>query len=278
MPQMIPPTTARARGRVAYFTGCFTNLVDHRVGRSVVKVMTGAGLEVEIPAGQGCCGLPALAAGDVERGLGMLAATVRALAGSSADAVVVDCSSCGMMLKEKAPHLLAPYDEEAAELARALAPRVYEVCELLADPSRLPSPSDNGPGDEGVLSPAGTAGPVRVTYHVPCHYAWGRQEVRDAPRNLLGDLPGVEWVELADAEACCGAGGLFFLRNPALAAVIRSAKIEGIRATGARVLVSPCPVCRFWLGAGGAAERLDVKVRHPVELLAMAHPKRGERE
>jgi len=278
MPQMIPPRTARARGRVAYFTGCFTNLVDHRVGRSVVKVMTGAGLEVAIPAGQGCCGLPALAAGDVERGLGMLAATVRTLAGSSADAVVVDCSSCEMMLKEKGSHLLTPYDEEAAELARTLAPRVYEVCELLADPSGLACPSGSGPRDEGVLSRAGTSGPLRVTYHVPCHYTWGRQEVRDAPRTVLRDLPGVEWVELADAEACCGAGGLFFVSNHAVAAAIRSLKIKDIRATGARVLVSPCPVCRFWLGAGSAAEQLDLKVRHPVELLAMAYLRRGEQE
>ena len=109
--------------------------------------------------------------------------------------------------------------------------------------------------------------PVRVTYHDPCRL--GRsQGVKEEPRSLLKRIPGLELVEMAGAENCCGGGAALPWEHPDVAAGISRNKVESIRETRAAVVASGCPWCRRQIGENLAGE--PIRVVHPVEVLAEA--------
>jgi glycolate oxidase iron-sulfur subunit len=112
--------------------------------------------------------------------------------------------------------------------------------------------------------------PLRATYHDPCHLAHG-QQVRAAPRALLRAVPGLELVELGEAEMCCGSAGIYNLTEPAMAGRLLARKLRHVEATGARTVVTANPGCILQLQAGLAAERRDVEVLHVVEVLDRAY-------
>lgn len=239
--------SGKVRAKVVYFVGCATNTMYPDTGEAVVKTLTANGVKVLIPQGQVCCGLPALAEGDLALAQEVVRRNLSVLAPCDADAVVTDCTSCGLMLRTKAS-LLLPEDDPAKTQALALASKVWEVTDYLANLGLVAAPSPKA---------------ARWTYHVPCHRGW-TPTLDDAPRNLLGQIPGIERIEMEDPESCCGAGGLFFLEFKELASALRSRKLADIRATGAEMVLTQCPGCRSFLRT-----RLEgVRVAHPISVLA----------
>jgi glycolate oxidase iron-sulfur subunit len=244
------PAKGRARARVAYFVGCAANTLYPETGAAVIKVLAHNDIEVLIPEGQVCCGMPALAEGDLGLVQEMMRKNVPVLAGCDADAVVTDCTSCGMMFRAKAAKTL-PADDPLRPQAEALAEKVWEVTDYL-----------NRIG----LSARPPALPESFTYHMPCHRGW-TPTLDDAPRGLLGNIPGAERIELEHPDRCCGAAGTFFMDFNELAADIRARKLADIRQTGARTVLTQCPACRSFL----RTRVEDARVTHPVELLARAY-------
>jgi glycolate oxidase iron-sulfur subunit len=240
----------RKRGTVAYFVGCGTNYIYPDTGEDVVKVLTHNGFEVIIPGGTVCCGIPALAEGDLEAARQSVHTNFKILAPIQADAVITDCTSCGMMLKAKAHKILAADDTCRADV-EAIQDKIWEVTDFLAH--------------QGLeLRPGQLA--CQFSYHVPCHRGWS-PTVKDAPRTLLHQIPGAGLKEMEAPEGCCGAAGTFFMEHRELAEAIRSRKLEDIRSTGTSTVVTQCPVCRFYL----AAALKEHKIIHPVSLLAQAY-------
>jgi glycolate oxidase iron-sulfur subunit len=132
-----------------------------------------------------------------------------------------------------------------------MAARVRDVSELLA---------------EGVPGPR-RAVDLTVTYHDPCHLAHG-QRVREAPRALLRAIPGLRLVDLADSDLCCGSAGVYNLMEPDIAHQLLERKLDRIVATGAQVVATGNPGCILQIRKGLATRGLDVRVHHPVEILA----------
>jgi len=244
------PAKGKARARVAYFVGCATNTLYPDTGKAVINVLAHNDIEVLIPEGQVCCGMPALAEGDLPLVQEMMRKNVPILAGCDVDAVVTDCTSCGMMFKAKAAKTL-PEDDPLRPQAEALAEKVWEVTDYLnqigltAEPPPLPE---------------------SYNYHIPCHRGW-TPTVDDAPRNLLGKIPEAELIELENPDKCCGAGGTFFMDFKELAADIRAGKLADIRQTGAKTVLTQCPACRSFL----RTQFEDGQVTHPIVLLAKAY-------
>ncbi|MGE5372279.1 MAG: (Fe-S)-binding protein [Solirubrobacterales bacterium] len=235
------------RARAAYFVGCGTNYMFPDTGEAVVRALTANGVEVVIPDGQVCCGIPALAEGDIETARESVRTNIDRLAAVQADAVVTDCTSCGMMFGLKAAKLFEADDPIQVKIAE-VAGKLKEATDYLdaLGLSREPGPIS-----------------IRYTYHVPCHRGWS-STVENAPRHLLGMIPGLEAVEMEDPKACCGAAGTFYLEHKNLSERIRSHKLEDIQSTGAEMVVTQCPVCRFYLQA-----RLEgMSVVHPMALVA----------
>ncbi len=238
------------RGRVAYYVGCATNSFNTDTGEDTVTVLTKNGLEVVIPDKLVCCGMPALGEGDTDKVRELMGKNIDILSKLDVDAVVVDCTSCGLMLKSEGPKLFAA-DDPRKEKATALAAKVWEVTDYLNTIGLTAKPE---------------AMEVEFTYHVPCH-RWMSPTVKDAPRKLLAQIPGAKLVEMENPELCCGAGGGFFMENRELAGDIRKHKLAEIEATGVKTVVTQCPGCRFFINA----PLKEHTVRHPISILARCY-------
>ena len=237
------------KGRVLYFTGCATNYVASEIGRATIKVLTRLGIEVIVPRDQMCCGLPVFLAGAVRTAVPNILKNVSLFNRSGIDAVVVECATCGSALKKEYPRIL----EEAginADAAYALSAKVMDISQYLMK-FDLPK----------MLKPV----PGKVTYHDPCHLLRS-QKIKEEPRVLLKQIPGLELVEMAGADVCCGGGGTFQWEHPGVAAPITARKIESIERTGAHFVATGCPGCRLQIA--GNLKREDIAVIHPIELLA----------
>jgi glycolate oxidase iron-sulfur subunit len=142
-------------------------------------------------------------------------------------------------------------DEEWAERAHAFSARVRDVTELLAE-----------------LGPRAERRPValRVAYHDACHLAHA-QGVRAQPRELLRSIPGVEIVEPAGWEICCGSAGIYNLVKPEPAAELGRRKAESLLATGADTVVAANPGCALQIAAHSRRLGRELRVLHPMELL-----------
>ncbi len=249
-PEVVTPSGPR-KGRVLYFVGCATNYLEEDVGQSVIRVLSALGIEVVIPRGQMCCGFPVCLAGARKAALKNIRRNIELFDRADADAVLVDCATCGAALKSEYASVLEEMGEDA-EAARRLGRKVEDVSRFL---SRFDL--------DGCLRPV----PGRVTYHDPCHLLRS-QRVGEEPRSLLKRIPGMEFVEMAGADTCCGGGGTFQMEHPDVAAGITANKVRSIMETGAGFVATGCPGCRLQIR--GNLESEAVRVVHPVTLLAMA--------
>lgn len=236
--------------RVAYFVGCGTNFLFPDTGEAVVKVLNHIGIEVVIPAGQVCCGIPSLAEGDLEGARAMVENNIKLFAGLDVDAIVTDCTSCGMMFKEKAAKCL-PEDDPLQEKVAAVTAKIWEITDYLQD--------------HGLAVPPGALD-LKWSYHVPCHRGWS-PTVKDAPRQLLAQIPGVELREFDNPEQCCGAAGTYFIAHRETAEKMRALRLEDINQTESDAVLTQCPVCRFYIGF----QVKDKEVTHLIKILARAY-------
>jgi len=241
----------KVRAKVGYYVGCSTSSMFSDTGDAVMKVLMHNGIEVHLPKGLVCCGIPALGEGDIDTAKEMMVKNVERLSALEVDAIVTDCTSCGLTLKETVLSVLGPEDP-AYEKAKGVADKIYEVTDYLNQIglSRKPEYKD-----------------WKYTYHVPCHRDWSPDLV-DAPRNLLKDASLPNLHELDDPQKCCGGGGSFFMEYKEVAQNIRSPKLEDIRRNEADTVLTQCPLCRIYLEDGLKGDKTVV---HPIFFLAQAY-------
>jgi glycolate oxidase iron-sulfur subunit len=252
-PEILPPRAAR-NGRVLYFIGCSTDLINEHVGRAVVEVLTRLGMEVIIPPGQVCCSVPMFLSGAREESLPNIEKNLRIFDRDDVDAIVVDCATCGGGLKKAIPHLMEDLGRDP-ERARRVAAKVRDVSEIVAD--RL---------DRLELDDGARKGVLTVTYHDPCHMTRS-MGVSGQPRQVLAALSDVRIKEMAGADQCCGGAGAFQFEHVEMSAGVTNRKKESILATAADVLATGCPGCNLTL-AGNLYEDGAPTVKHTIELVA----------
>ena len=272
-------TAARGapRGRVAFLQGCVARVMFPGVNEATVRVLASEGFDVAAPATPRCCGALQLHHGDEPGALARAREAITAFGGY--DAVVVNAAGCGSAMKDYA-RLLAD-DPAWAERAAAFSAKVRDITELLAEvdpraprhPIRLAGGEGGrgrgvSRGGRGVVRRGSTPspdrpghGPLRVAYHDACHLAHA-QQVRAQPRTLLRAIPGLELVDPAGWEICCGSAGLYNLLQPEAAAELGRRKAANLAATGASLVVAGNPGCVLQITA-----HLGLPVRHPVELI-----------
>jgi glycolate oxidase iron-sulfur subunit len=239
------------RMRVGLFVGCATNLIYPELGESVLRVLVGEGMEVVLPHDQGCCGMPVYTAGDVKTAGELAGANLRAFGKHKVDAIVTACASCGTALKQDYKKILG------IEPAGLGAP-IYDFGEFLAKYSRLKFNEPRG-------------GTVKATYHYPCHLTRG-QGVKDAPGLVLEALPHVDYVEMNEADRCCGGAGTFSLTHYDLAKKIGRRKVGNIAASGAEIVATSCPSCMMQLEDMLRRNGLPQRVVHLADLVASCYP------
>ena len=244
----VTPAVGERRGRVALMQGCVQRVFFNDVNAATVRVLAAEGWEVHAPRQPRCCGALQLHTGVEDEARELARRTIDAYAGF--DRVVVNVAGCGSAMKEYG------YLFEGDERAEAFSAKVLDVHELLAE-------------DE----PRATRHPVplKVAYHDACHLAHA-QGVREQPRALLRGIPGLELVEPADWELCCGSAGIYNLVQPEPAAKLGRRKAANLAATGAEAIAAANPGCAIQISA---YLEQPVPIHHPMTLLD--HSIRGSR-
>ena len=245
--------TAGTSGRIIYFLGCAIDYAFPEVGESTLDLLEAAGYEVSV-ASNVCCGLPPYAYGDLESARSLAGKNIEALRAAGHETIITDCASCSSFLRDY-PDLFEK-DDPMRVAAEEVAGRVKELSQFLAEaglPDNLQSV------------------PAVVTYHDPCHLS-RYQGITREPRELLRRLRGIEYRELSEADWCCGGAGSYSMSHHDLSMKILERKMNNIRATGAQIVVTPCPACIMQLRHGASKFGVPVEVIHLTEMLRRALP------
>ena len=249
----VTPAEGKRRYRVGFFLGCAQSLLFAQSSAGTIRVLSRNGAEVVTPKDAVCCGMPAMAYGDLDTALRLARQNIDIFEKAGVDAIVTDCATCGEFGKHYRE--LLEHDPEYSKKAAAYSDRVKDISQFLAE-----IPMD---GRLGNLK-------MKVTYHDPCHLVRG-QGITAEPRRLLKMIPGIEFVEMKEANWCCGGAGTYMLTHYDMSMGILDRKIANAGATGAEVIASGCPVCQMQLSYGVKRAGLPMKVTHPIALLDEAY-------
>lgn len=241
--------------RVALFVPCYVDQIYPGVAVATVRVLRSLGVEAYYPGGQTCCGQPTFNSGffGEARGVARHFMDVFEREGDRSDHVVCPSGSCAAMVSHYYPVL---FEDRQAERARAeaLAPRVRELSDFLvnvlgADAEAL------GSRFEG-----------KAVFHAGCHQ---RRElgVLDEPRRLLGGVRGLDLLEWENEELCCGFGGTFSVKMPAVSTAMADEKIRALEGSGADTLVSCDSSCLMHLAGRLKRTGHETRVMHLAEVL-----------
>lgn len=252
MPEINP--VQNAGQKVVFFTGCLINYVYPQIGESVVSLLNHFNTDVIIPRHQGCCGAPAEVGGDFQ--------TTKALARNNIDIlfsyphdIITACASGGYMLKKVYQDLFDPEDPYYQKIL-SVAGRTYDISEYLVKKIGMAEVQRN-------LKQKSLK---RVTYHDPCHLVRGQGIVHE-PRKLLQAVFGDGYVEMSDADRCCGSGGTYGLTHRNTSLNILNGKTGYIMASGAKMVATGCPGCMIQLRDGLQKQGCGVEVFHVAELI-----------
>ncbi len=245
----------RGRGevRVGFFLGCAQSLMFAEESAATVRVLARNGCTVITPKETVCCGMPAAGYGRQDLVLKQAQHNIALFEQAEVEIIVTDCATCGSTLKEYGQ--LFADDPEWAKRANEFSRKVRDVSEYLAS---IPLEKPQGRIE------------ARVTYHDPCHLRRG-QGVWKQPRALLKMIDGIEFVELPEADWCCGSAGSQLITHYETSLKVLGHKMDNLESTRAEYIASGCPGCQMQLNVGVRRRGLNVKVVHPIELLDRAY-------
>jgi L-lactate dehydrogenase complex protein LldE len=228
--------------RVSLFATCLGDQLFADACVDAVRLLRRLGVEVDVPAGQTCCGQPAFNSGRTAEAVRMARHTLQVFQAS--DYVVLPSGSCAGMVRHFYPKLLAGDD------ARALADRTFELSQFLVDVLAV---ERLGSGLEG----------RRVAYHHGCH-ALRELGVDKEPISLLRGAGAAVLDWEADRE-CCGFGGLFSVKLPEVSAAMADRKLDTLPEVD--FVTSADGGCLLQLGGRAERRSLSVPFRHLASVL-----------
>jgi glycolate oxidase iron-sulfur subunit len=236
--QIAPPWSAAAwppehlpndGPRVAVLAGCVQSVVFGDVNAATARVLHAEGYDVHVPRAQGCCGALHAHAGRLEEGVSRARELAAALDGY--DYIVTNAAGCGSHLKDHGIE------------------NVVDVSELLTIPRAERHPL-----------------PLRVAFQDSCHLRHA-QRVSDEPRAVLDAIPGLERLEPAEQEICCGSAGIYNIVQPKAAEELGERKAQHVLATAPDAYASGNPGCLVQVTAALRRSGRPTPAFHPIELV-----------
>ena len=240
----------RPKFKIGYFAGCATNMFFSQIGKAAILYLQHRGCRVEVPEIK-CCGGPHQSAGDIREAKKLAQENIETFRKGDFDYIVSDCATCGSTLKEYGE--LFKNDLEMKDRAQQFSEKILDLNKFVAD--FLPWAEDLKVVKK------------KITYHDPCHLVRGL-EVTEEPRALLRSIPGVQFIEMKNADWCCGGAGSYCFTQQEMSEKILAGKIANFRETGAEVLATSCPACMMQLAAGFRSNGVKAAIKHPLQLLA----------
>jgi len=246
------PAVGERRGKVAFLAGCINNVAFSHLNRATVKVLTENGIEVHVPAGQGCCGALAAHGGFREDARKLARQNIEIFLGGDYDAIVTNAAGCGSLMKEYDD--LLDQDPQFKTRAHEFVAKTKDVTEYLAQVG---------------LRPPRRKVAQNVIYQDACHLLHA-QKIKSQPRELLKAI-GCQLVEIPHADQCCGSAGVYNVVQNELSMKILEAKMDDISSVSADMLATGNVGCMIQLRAGAAQRKMNLPVKHVVELLEEAY-------
>lgn len=241
------------RATVALFTGCVGDAVFHHVNWATARVLRENGCEVLVPRAQTCCGAIHYHSGQESQAIARAVQNARSIDLDNVDAVIVNVAGCGAMLKDY-HHL--PIDQAAdRELVHRYRDKVRDVSEFLMA--------------LGPVKPKGRL-ELRATYHDACHLCHA-QQIREAPRQLLRLIDGLELAPLVESEICCGAAGTYNLTETEMAERLVARKTSHIKESKAKAVFVANAGCLLHIGRRLREEGQPLWIGHPIQALDHAY-------
>ena len=246
------PAVGPVRARVALLSGCVQQIMAAETNWATLRVLARNGVEVLIPPSQGCCGALALHLGELDTARRQAAWNIEAFP-RDVDAVISNAAGCGSALRE-----YGELFEGRAEAVTAagFAERAMDISVFL--------------DQLGIDPPPGLREPRRVAYHDACHLAHA-QRVTAPPRRLLGQIEGLELLEIPDGEICCGSAGTYNIEQPAIAGTLGAAKAAAIASARPDVVALGNVGCMVQIRAQLELAGTPLPVLHTVEILDRAY-------
>ncbi|CAM4259470.1 (Fe-S)-binding protein [Lederbergia lenta] len=234
--------------RVSLFITCMCDIFASNVGKDTVEILERVGCEVDFPEAQTCCGQPSYNSGYLENTKETMKYMMKAFRHS--EYVVGPSGSCIAMLRDY--ENIFQGDPEWESEAKKLAAKSFELTQFLVEVLGIVDVGSNFTG--------------RVTYHPSCHMT-RLLGVKDAPRQLLEHVKGVELIQLPQGEDCCGFGGTFSVKNSVISGEMVQEKADHVGETEAEYLVGGDMACLMNIGGRLSREGRNVKVIHLAEIL-----------
>jgi fumarate reductase (CoM/CoB) subunit B len=234
----VPEAETAGDEAVGLFVGCRFNMQMQRPVERLVELLGRSGYQVVVPRDQRCCGGPLLWTGQREAFERQREHNLAVFRSSGLKTILTPCAGCGMTLRNDYPEELSSRLKDLTELLGPEAGRLFT------------RPVD-----------------LKVTWHDPCHLSRG-QGIREEPRRLLASVPGLSFIEMREADFCCG--GMAASADRDLAERLARRKAEAILETGARAVVTSCPTCQEVIDRALRRAGQGVEVLSLPELLLRA--------
>jgi len=260
---------SRPRGRVGFISGCVMQVLFGKTNAASVQLLNQAGFHVVTPEEQGCCGALYCHGGNLDEARACARRNIEAFERLELDAIIINAAGCGSTLKEYG-HLLQE-DPAWAKRAAAFSQKVKDLTEWLVNTGRaaeLPLPERSARAEPPRNDPG------LVTYHDACHLAHP-QRITRPPRDLVRAVAKERFVELAEADVCCGSAGSYNLTEPEMAERLQRRKVENILKSGAHTVVTTNPGCLLQIRAGlRHAGATHIHAVHIADYLTQSRPPR----
>jgi glycolate oxidase iron-sulfur subunit len=233
-------------GRIAIFAGCSVNYFYPSLGRSLVNIANRKGFEVVVFKNEICCGAPLRSLGLDDEVKEYSKKNIEHFNKVRAEAIVSLCPTCTMVIRDQYPDIAGDRIHNIMDVNEFILK--YEL-------------------SEG----ASLTGQV-ATYHDPCHLSFGLG-ISKAPRDILKGMNGLKYIEMNNAEECCGFAGLFSMHFKDMSEAISKKKIQSIEETSASTVITSCPGCIMQLEGIMKRRNLNIKIMHIVEVIEEAMQK-----
>ncbi len=225
-----PPEHLPGAGpRVAVLAGCVQSVVFGDVNAATARVLNAEGYDVHVPRAQGCCGALHAHAGRLASGIARAGTLAEDLSGY--DYIVVNAAGCGSHLKDHG------------------VVNAVDISELIAEPRAVRHHL-----------------PIRVAFQDSCHLRHA-QAISEGPRALLDAIPGLERLEPAEQDICCGSAGIYNIVEPEAAAALGDRKAQQVLATQPEAYASANPGCLIQMTAALRRAGSPTPAFHPIELV-----------
>ncbi|MGA2044231.1 MAG: glycolate oxidase subunit GlcF [Roseiarcus sp.] len=237
------------RRRVALLTGCAQAVLAPQINAATIRLLNRAGVDVVLPAGEGCCGALVHHMGREARALAQARANIdvwtREIETQGLEAIVVTASGCGTTIKDYG--FMLRDDPAYAQKAARVAALARDVTEYLG----------------GLELPFGAPSGLVVAYHSACSMQHG-QKITSAPKDLLRRA-GFVVRDVPEGHICCGSAGTYNILQPEIAGRLRARKVANIARVKPDLIAAGNIGCMTQIAQGAS-----IPILHTAELLDWA--------